>query len=313
MSDIPLTFSSPVDLIASGVKIGDQILITDAPVNMFSTTVDPETQFLVTAITSSTGLTYDGFLQGIKLGLALGSATGTPTYTIVHNLTKDEQVAEIINYATNIADKRVVLVWPPEAEVLNADGTTSVVDGTFIAACLASAKSAYPAQQGFTNFPIPGPYKLHYSNTYFTKTQLTALINAGIMVFTQDVPGNNISALRQVTTDPSSFENFELSCVTTVDKVSADLISIFKPYIGPYNITQDYLGLLSSIGDQYMYQAKSQKSPKCGSLVLNGTIDSILANIGGTNPTIPDGTVQINASIEVGKPANWIKIQLYVS
>jgi hypothetical protein len=138
-------------------------------------------------------------------------------------------------------------------------------------------------------------------------------VNAGVMVFVQNAPGDNIYALRQVTTDPSSFENFELSCVTAVDKVSADLISIFKPYIGPYNITQDYLGLLSSIGDQYMYQAKSQKSPKCGSLVLNGKIDSILANIGGANPTIPDGTVQVNVSIEVGKPANWIKIQLYVS
>lgn len=319
MSDISLTLSA-VDLVEVGVKIGDQILITNGPTTMFTdngVVLNPNTftgQFLITAITGTHSLTYDGFLNGSKLGLTLTSGlTASVAYSIVHTASKDEQIAEIVSYAAGMADKRVVLVWPPEATVLNTDGTTTTVDGTFLAACLASAKSAYPAQQGFTNLPFAGPQSLSYSNTYFTKAQLTTLTDAGVMVFVQDTPGDNIHALRQVTTDTSVFENFELSCVTAIDKVSADLVSLFKPYVGPYNITQDYISLLTSIGTSYLFQAKTHKAAKCGSLILNGTIDSVLANIGGSNPSIPDGTVQVNASIEIGKPANWIQIQLFVS
>jgi hypothetical protein len=133
------------------------------------------------------------------------------------------------------------------------------------------------------------------------------------MVFVQDAPGANIYALHQHTTDMSTFSNSELSCVTAEDKMSADLVAIFKPYVGPYNISDDYLSQLNDIGDSYMYKAKTDKAPKCGALALNAKIDSILANIEGSNPTIPDGTIEVNASAEFGKPANWIKIKLLVS
>jgi hypothetical protein len=304
--------------ISSGVKIGDQVLITDAPSNMFTGgTVDPNNfpgQFLVTGITGQTGLTYDGFLNGTALGLTLNSsATGTVEYSVVHNLSKDEQVASIIAVANGLASKRVTLVWPPVAQVKNSDGTFTQVDGTFLAACLASAKSANPAQQGFTNFPIPGPYSLEYSNGYFSKSQLKTLADNGVLVFCQDAPGANIYALRQVTTDTSSFINMELSCVTAEDKVSTDLVALFKPFIGPYDITQDFLSFLNQKGDNYMFQAMNTKAPKCGALVLDGKINSILANIGNSNPTIPDGTVQVTASIELGKPNNWTDITLLVS
>lgn len=309
----------PVTFISSGVKIGDEVLMTGAPSNMFTQAIDPNDfmgTFNVTGIASETSLTYDAFLNGVPQNLTLnsGATSSTVDYKIVHNLTKDEQIAAIVAYAKNLQDKRVTLVWPPACYVTQADAVAGLVtDGTFLAACLASAKSAYPAQQGFTNLPIAGPYQLLYSNNYFNKTQLKALVDAGVFVFVQDAPGANIYALRQVTTDPSSFENYELSCVTSEDKISADLISIIKPYIGKYNITQDYLTVLNDIANAYVYKAKSQKAPMCGALMLNGSVDSILANISGSNPAIPDGTVEVTVSAELGKPANWVKIKLLVS
>ena len=114
-------------------------------------------------------------------------------------------------------------------------------------------------------------------------------------------------------TDTSTFANSELSCVTAEDKVSADLVAIFKPYVGPYNISQDYLSFLNSIGDQYFFRAKNEKSPKCGALILDGKIDSIRAQIGGQNLDVEQGAVEVTASVEIGKPANWIKIKLLVS
>ena len=323
MSYTPITLVIPsANFIEAGLQIGDQVLMTGAPSNMFSTAtppaVDPNTfagQFLVTSIVDAHTITYDGFINGDELYLNInGAATGTVTYTFVHNLSKDEQVALIVEAAQGYADKRVTLVWPPAAYATNADAANGVVtEGSFLAACLASAKSAYPAQQGFTNLEIPGPYQLLYSNTYFTQTQLKTLVDAGIFVFVQDAPGANIYALRQVTTDTSTFENMELSCVTAIDKFSSDVVSILKPYIGKYNIDDDYLTLLSDVADEYIYEATHVKAPMCGALMLGANLNSILANMNGSNPSIPDGTVLVNISCEVGKPGNWIQVTLLVS
>jgi hypothetical protein len=304
--------------LTSGVRVGDQVLLANAPSNMMvGAYPDPNTfpgKFLVISVEDETHLTYDGFLNGTALGLTLNSgATGTVGYKVVHNLSKDEQIDAALAYAASVADKRVTLVWPPLSIIKNDDGTMTEVDGTFLASCLASAKSANPAQQGFTNFPFPGPYQLKYSNTYFNKSQLTRLAEGGYFVLVQDAPGANIYALHQKTTATDTFTNSELSCVTAEDKVSADLIALFKPYVGPYNISTDYLSFLHSIGDQYMYKAKSEKSPKCGALILNGNIDLIRAQINGQNLDVPQGTVEITASVEIGKPANWIQIKLLVS
>jgi hypothetical protein len=305
-----------VDFVAAGTKIGDEVKMSGAPSNMFSggNAPDPNTfagKFLITEVVGPTTIKYDGYLpnSSVPMNLTLNdSATGTIDYEIVHNLSKDEQVAEIVAIAQGLASKRAVLVWPPVA--LMQDGTQ--VDGTFIAACLASAKSANPAQQGFTNFPIPGPYKLQYSNTYFTKSQIKTLTDAGVMVFMQDAPGANMYAARQVTTDTSSFVNMELSCVTAVDKASADLVATFKPFIGPYNISQDFISFLHQLADNYFFKAINTKAPKCGGLLLDGSVTSILANIEGSNPEIPDGMTQIIADVAVGKPNNWTTINLMI-
>ena len=284
---------------------------------MFGGSPDPNNfagTFNVVSVEDETHLHYDGFLNGSALNLSLGSSlSGTVGYEIVHNLTKDEQIDVLLAYAAGLANKRVTLVWPPAALVKNSDGTLTQVDGSFMASCLASAKSANPAQQGFTNFPIPGPYQLLYSNTYFTKTQLKRLAAGGYLVFVQDAPGANMYALHQHTTDMSTFSNSELSCVTAEDKVSADLVAIFKPYVGQYNISQDYLSFLNDIGDKYIYKSKTEKAPKCGSLILNGSIDSLRAQINGQNLDVAQGAVEVTASVEIGKPSNWIQIKLLVS
>ena len=310
-----------VNFLTAGVKIGDEVLITDAPSDFFDgSSIDPNTfagNFYVTGIVApGTTLEYDGFLNGQALNLTLNTSpaeTFTANYKIVHNMTKDEQVDQIVAVANALASKRITLVWPPLATVKNSDGTFTNVDGTFLASILASAKSAYPAQQGFTNLPIAGPYELKYSNKYFSKAQLKRMADNGVLVFCQDAPGANIYALRQVTTDTSSFIKMELSCVTAEDKVSADLVALLKPYIGPYDITQDFLSFLHTKGDNYMFDAQNTKADKCGPLVISGSIDSILANIKGSNPTIPDGTVEVTASIELGKPNNWTTVKLLVS
>lgn len=312
-----LTFVG-ANFLEAGVRVGDQVLIANAPVDMMvGAYPNPNTfpgKFLVISVEDDMHLTYDAFLNGTALNLTLnGSATGTVDYQVVHNNSKDEMIDAALAYAASVADRRLTLIWPPVCVIKNDDGTMTEVDGTFLASCLASAKSANPAQQGFTNFPFPGPYQLKYSNTYFNKSQLKKLAEGGYLVLMQDAPGANIYALHQKTTATDTFANSELSCVTAEDKVSADLISIFKPYVGPYNISADYLSFLNSIGDQYMYKAKSEKSPKCGALILDGKIDSLRAQINGQNLDVPQGTVEVTASVEIGKPANWIKIKLLVS
>ena len=299
-------------LISSGVRIGDRVIIKNAPPNIFNGNPDPNKfsgEFLVVGINDEETLLYDAFLNGATLNISLNpTTTGTVNYEVVHILSKDEQVDELVSYAKGIGYKRVVAIWPPSGK--QQDGT--IVNGSFIAASFASTKSTLPAQQGMTNYPINSVYELSYRN-YFKKSQLKRLVDAGWCVFVQDAPGLPIHSLHQKTTDSLIFENSEISCVDTIDKISADIKAMYKPLIGIANISQDYIGVLHQRGDNYLFEAKNQKAPLCGALIIDGKIDSIRAQLNGQNLDIPKGTVEVTYSVEIGKPGNWIKVKLLVS
>ena len=316
---VTVTLPITADLIAANVAIGDEVTYTKSGAGpMFQA---PNATFAsrmyVTEIVSSTQFKYEGYnADGTVANLAIVTATptfGDVTYTITHHLTKYEQAEDVGKVATAFGSKRTVLVWPDEGTVIDDTGAEVVVDGSFIASCLAGAKSAYPAQQGFTNLGIPGPYKLKHSNEYFTKLQLDSMSEAGVCVMVQDVDGAQIYSRHQRTTDVGIFENSELSIVTAVDKVSLDLIETCKPYIGKYNITDDFLKFLKHLGEQYLFSAKNNTAPMCGPLIIDGAVEGIRANLHGQNTDLAGGVVEMTIGIEVSKPANYINIKLMIS
>ena len=331
-----LTFAGATFLTA-GVKIGDQLVPVTVTNPAFTTAnsgnaliagqflktgANPTAQalsydqLLISEVTSETALKVIAYKNGVAITDSSQSAqydvalatTDSFTYNIVHNLSKDEQVTQIIN-SIPLASKRTLYVWPPQADW---DGNGTIVNGSAIAACVAAAMSAYPAQQGFTNLGFPGPYQLMYSNTYFTPAQLNRLTDGGVFVLVQDAPGGQVYARHQKTTSKVSIQEEEFSITKAVDKLSLDISAEMKPYIGKYNITQDLLTQLNEVLKQYLFTATNNKSPYCGSLIISATNVIIRANLDGANLDLNPGTIEVSLTVEVGYPANYINVLVYV-
>jgi hypothetical protein len=326
--------------LTAGVKIGDTVATISVTNTAYTTTnsgnplvsgkllsvgatpnaaVFAYDSILVSEVTSETSLKAIPYVNGVAItdssqspqyNLAL--ATGdTFTYQVIHYLTKDEQVTSIAATASSYASKRVLYIWPPEAYWDSA--LTETVNGSALAACTAAAMATYPAQQSFTNLGFGGPYKLLYSNTYFTPTQLNKLSENGVFVLVQDTPGGNIYSRHQKTTSTVSIQEQEFSITKAVDKLSLDLYSSTKPYIGKYNINQDLLTQIASVLDLYMYSAQSNKSAYCGALIISYATPTLRANLDGANTDLTVGTIEISVTVEIGYPANFINILLYVN
>lgn len=328
---ITLTGATGADFLTNGVKIADEVVVTAINGTSPSTSnyllingttpllpgVDYD-NLLVTEIVSEASLSFDAYKNGVALGMVNSNLTivddgsGDFSYNIVHNYTKDEQVTNICAIASSYASKRTLLVWPPKADWLDADGNIVTLEGSENAAAVAAAMSNYPAQQSFTNLPFAGPHKLYYSNTYFTPAQLNRLSDAGVFVLVQDAVGANVYARHQKTTSTVSIQEQEFSITKAVDKLSLDMFSIVKPFIGKYNITPELLTQLDDITETYLFNAKSQKAAYCGSLIIGYTNKKIRANLQGQNTDLTVGTIEIAVTVEVGYPANYIDIKIYV-
>ena len=321
-----------MDLINMGVLVGDLVVATPSQVSspdpMFVTGSTPVAfvgTLYVTQIISQQVFVMEGYNPDntianismnttIKIGNHSGAVSyGTISYQIVHNLSKDDQANDIAAVATAFGSKRVSLIWPDQGIIVDDNGDEQLVDGSFLCACFAGAKSAYPAQQSFTNLGFPGPYKLVHSNDYFTKLQMDTLSGAGVNVVVQDAVGAQVYSRHQHTTDVAVIENSELSIVTAVDKVSLDLMSTLQPFIGKYNITDDFLNFVHDASEQYLFSAKSQKAPMCGSLIVDGKVVGVRANLHGLNTDLSPGVVELTIACEFPKPANYINIKLLIS
>lgn len=311
--------------LTKGVKIGDVVSVLTVK-GAAPTTINyllknglvqlDYDQLLVAEVMGETSFKMEAYKNGTAIPLVeathLNLTSGQAfTFDIIHVQTKDEQIDDICAIAEGYNNKRVVLVWPPKAEYV-IDSEVVTVDGSGLAAALAAAKSIYPAQQSMTNMPFTGPNKLYYSNNYFTPTQLNRLSAAGVLVLVQDAVGAGVYARHQKTTSTVSIQEQEMSITNAVDKLSIDLAAVAKPFIGKYNITQDLLTQLNDVFNTYLFNAKTDKSPYCGSLILDYKNLSFRANLEGANQDLNPGTLEIALTVEIGYPANYIDIVIYV-
>lgn len=312
--------------LTKGVKIGDTVSIKEVKGNPPSAAnyllkngaaeLDYDT-LLVSEVVGETSFKMEAFKNDTAIPLVEAThlnlaALETFKFDIIHNLSKDEQVDEVCAIARGYANKRTVLVWPPKAEYI-IDEKVVTVDGSALAAALAAAKSIYPAQQSMTNMPFSGPNKLYYSNKYFTPTQINKLLENGVLVLVQDADGSGVYAKHQKTTSTTSIEEQEMSITNAIDKLSLDLESLAKPFLGKFNITQDLLTQLDDVFSDYLFQAKSNKAPYCGSLIIDYKSVTLRANLEGQNQDLPKGTLEISLNdVEIGYPANYINVKIYV-
>lgn len=303
------------DFLSNGVKIGDKVIAPSGYLKNMNNTPLEDFEIIVTNVNEDS-LIADVYKNGILLVVGtdykVTNSAGTYAFKAVRSMSKDQQVEHIAAIARSYASKRTLLIWPPKAEWLDADGNTLELDGTALAAAVASAMSAYPAQQSFTNLPFTGPHKLLYSNKYFTPAQLNVLSEAGVFVITQEAEGGNVVCRHQKTTSTASIQEAEASITKAVDKLSIDLKALFQPFIGRYNITPELLTGLREVAEQYLFNAQNIKAQYCGSLILGYKNLVFRANLNGENQDLTPGTVAVSLEVEVGYPANYIPVTVFV-
>lgn len=176
---------------------------------------------------------------------ALVSTTANINYRIVRNLSKDQQVTELVAVAQSFRSRRTVLVWPDKCDVAGVVGGTAQ-PGYYLGCAVGGMTAGLPSHQGFTFLGIAGISKIYDSNTYFNDVQMTDLSQGGWYVFAQQTPTSLPFTIHQLTTDVSTLESGEFSVVKNFDFVSLFFVDILENFLGQYNINQETLTLLRS-------------------------------------------------------------------
>ena len=213
--------------------------------------------------------------------------SGSVYMKVVRNMTKAEQVTNILSVAQGFASKRLLLAYPNSVDVDGlTDGgltrTTATIPmtaasqpGYYLSCCVGGQTAGQPSQQGFTTFPLTGISRVYGSSDYFTEEQLTDLSNGGVYVFVQDTASGLPYTIHEVTTDVVSLETGEYMAVKNLDFISMTYLDTLRPFIGTWNINEHTIrtikGACESIGANLM----ARYVPKIGAPLISANVDSV--------------------------------------
>ena len=237
-------------------------------------------------------------------------------YRVIRELTKDQQIANMVAISQSFNSRRALLTWPDRVLVAglvdgskpkNADGTLALAGpqpGYYLSAVLGGMTAGLPSQQGFSRLGIAGISKLEHSNDHFSDKQLTDLSDGGWYVFAQNSPMSLPYSLHQLTTDPATLESGEFSIVKNFDFVSLFFLGVLEPFLGVWNINNDTMGFVRQAMNTGIEQLKLRRVAKIGAPLKEATLTSVMQS--------PASADRIEVYIRVGlpKPLNVIGLHL---
>lgn len=289
-----LTFtSSSAFFVTAGVQQGDEIEVLDSSDNVESV------HRIVSVVDENT----------VDLLDSPGSVmTGIRFRVMTHPLTKLGQAEFIADYARSVRNRRAYLTWPPLASITYAntfrgDGSNSTeqLPGYYITAAVGGMVTEQLPQQPFTNLPMIGVGELFFSNRYFRPSIMDRLAAGGVYILVQETVDSLPYARHQLSTDMTAIETRELSITKDIDYSAKYFRNNLRPYIGRFNIT-----------DEYLRQVKGAANSIIRQLVRNGqampgtTIRRLIQD-----PNQPDSVI-IDIDFRVPYPANFIRVTLYI-
>ncbi len=190
-------------------------------------------------------------------------------------------------------------IWQNIASTTSFINVLLPVPGYYWSAAVAGQVAGYPPQQGHTNLPLAGSLsKVKYSSDYYTQTDLNTIAAGGTYIIHQSSPSAIPTCRHQLSTDMSSIETRELNITTVVDYVSKYLRNALTPYIGRYNITPQFLNLMSMTIDGLKNK-----------LIREGIIQNLIVEELAQSTTERD-TLLVTISLGLSYPLNYIKITL---
>jgi hypothetical protein len=237
-------------------------------------------------------------------------------FRINRDLTKDDQIDELISISQSVNSRRVILVWPNEVEVTDlVDGSkTRAVStvkeaadaqpGYYLSAIVGALTAGLPSHQGFSNLGIAGVDKINNATRYFSDTQLTELSDGGWFVFDQETESSLPYCIHQLTTDPDTLESGEYSLVKNFDFISIFFQDILDDYLGQYNVNEETLGFLQQSLETGIDVLKLRRYAKIGAPINSASITSV-----AQSNTSAD-RVEIYMDVDMPKPLNVIGLHL---
>lgn len=152
--------------------------------------------------------------------------------------------------------------------------------------------------QSLTNVAGSGFAKTFGSQDIFSEANLNTMAEGGTWIMTQDSTYGPLYCRHQMSTDITSVAKREMSVVKSIDYVSKFLRKILKPYIGKFNITNDFLDLLNSIlygGGKFLVKLNVIRDLK----ILSVAQDELEQDV-----------INVEVNVLPLYPVNYIKIKL---
>lgn len=212
---------------------------------------------------------------------------GTIYLRVMRNMTKAQQVDELVSIATSFSSKRTLLCYPDSVDVTDlVDGSlprtdpetptpANVQPGYYLSCAVGGQTAGNPPQQGFTNLGIAGIDRIYNSSDYFKEELLTELSNGGIYVFVQDNPSALPYTIHELTTDVTALEFSEYMVVKDFDFVAHTFLNTLIGFLGVWNVNKETIEFvrqaLYTTGDVL----KARVVAKIGAPLVDYTLESI--------------------------------------
>lgn len=233
------------------------------------------------------------------------SGTAAVITVATSDYTKLQQAQHIRDYASSVEDRRVGIIWPDTVTV-SPEGTETEVAGYYLAAAIAGATAALPAQQSFTRLKLAGFESLSHSNLgYFTSAQLDTIASGGVMIVVQRTPDSMVEIRHQLMSDMSNIVNREYSVGKNLDFIAKFIRERIDPLVGRWNIT-DFFEQMLKVTLQGSFENLKEADSIAGPNIISASIVAL-----EQNATTPD-RVDVIVDLVIPYPANDIRITLRV-
>lgn len=239
-------------------------------------------------------------LQSPGFSAPVGASDDLQQIQIIRLLTKDEQAELARAKSEAFANRRI-------ANVL-CDMPIDM-PWYFGAAALAGLASSVVPHQPITNYTVNGFNDQVAAYRKFTPTQLDLIASGGCLILTQDVNEGQVYVRHQLTTDRQDDRHAEMSITRNVDSVSGYLLQGLKPFVGKYNISDNFIQLLDvGMRNRLDYLVATRVTETAGSQLVDWDPKSLII----TQNPVARTEVDLAVDADFPFPANRIVLKLRV-
>jgi hypothetical protein len=245
----------------------------------------------------------DEVLSEGSLRLATGNASSITIgqrVEVWRTLNRTDRVIETRAQIAKHNSRRVVAIANSTVGLAGA-----VFPGYFAAAAIAGLRSGVLPQQGLTHVSLSGIDDVGSLISGLNGSQLNSVAEVGGWIIYKDKSGA-IYNRHALTTDSTDLNSREEMVRVNVDSISYQYKTVYEPYIGKANVTDDVLIILKSLFESVTLALKSNGTTSTGPQLIDGVVAQIRQH------ALFKDRVVIEANLTVPYPLNNIDLKLVV-